>query len=76
VIPQGNALIDMVGGHYEAMLDFYGLPLGPRIARKHLGWYMDDAGTPPQLRKMMLTQKDPRAVLRDLPDALTEQVAA
>ncbi len=76
VIPQGSALIDMVGGHYEAMLDFYGLPLGPRIARKHLGWYMDDAGTPPELRKAMLTQKDPRAVLRDLPGALGAQVAA
>ncbi len=76
VIPQDRALIDMVGGHYEAMLSFYGPTLGPRIARKHLGWYMDDAGTPPGLRKAMLTQKDPRAVLRDLPDALTEQVAA
>ncbi len=75
-IPQGRALIDMVGGHYEAMLDFYGLTLGPRIARKHLGWYMDDVGTAPELRKAMLTQKDPRAVLRNLPDALAAGVAA
>jgi tRNA-dihydrouridine synthase B len=28
--------------HYEAMLACYGLELGKRIARKHLGWYVED----------------------------------
>ena len=35
----------MVRGHYEAMLSFYGDDLGTRVARKHLGWYMDSCGT-------------------------------
>ncbi len=75
-IPQGAALIDMVCTHYEAMLSFYGHELGRKVSRKHLGWYMDDAGTPPALRKAILTHAEPDDVLRDMPDALCQRVAA
>ncbi|MEJ8560690.1 tRNA dihydrouridine synthase DusB [Yoonia sp. GPGPB17] len=75
-IPQGRALIDMVCTHYEAMLSFYGPELGRKVSRKHLGWYMDDAGTGPALRKAILTHATPADVLRDLPEALDVQVAA
>lgn len=77
-VPQGSALSDMVSGHYEAMLDFYGMSLGVRVARKHLGWYMDDAGTPAGLRREILTAADPGAVLARLPEAVgaARQVAA
>lgn len=71
--PNGSALIDLVSKHYEAMLTFYGSDLGRKVARKHLGWYMDDAGTAPALRKSILTENDPKAVLRMLPDALCPQ---
>ncbi|MEY8117992.1 tRNA dihydrouridine synthase DusB [Falsihalocynthiibacter sp. BN13B15] len=70
-IPQGNALIDMVSGHYEAMLEFYPVPLGGRVARKHLGWYMDGVHTPAALRKAVLIAKNPKTVLALLPDALS-----
>jgi tRNA-dihydrouridine synthase B len=43
---QGADLTAMIARHYEDMLSFYGRVLGPRVARKHLGWYMDGAGTP------------------------------
>ena len=69
-VPVGSALIDMVQTHYDAMLGFYGSELGNRVARKHLGWYMDEAGTPAHLRKAILTAKDPNFVLSALPDAL------
>jgi tRNA-dihydrouridine synthase len=75
-VPLGGALIDMVSQLYEAMLSFYGVEMGRKVSRKHMGWYMDDAGTPPMLRKAILTHADPAHVLRDLPDALTVQVAA
>lgn len=75
-IPIGRALVDMVIGHYEAMLDFYGPMLGNRVARKHLGWYMDRAGTPAALRARVLTEKDPAQVLALLSDALTAQAEA
>ena len=78
VIPQGGAHVDMVAGHYEAMLGFYGRDLGVRVARKHLGWYLDTCTVPPELRRLVLTSRDPAAVLRALPDALNhgERVAA
>ncbi|MGH1354938.1 MAG: tRNA dihydrouridine synthase DusB [Thalassovita sp.] len=69
-IPEGDALADMVVAHYQAMLSFYGSDLGGRVARKHLGWYMDEAGTGPQLRRAILTSRDPEQVIRLLPDAL------
>lgn len=72
VAPQGDALVAMVAAHYEDMLAFYGRDLGGKVARKHLGWYMDGAGTPPALRKEVLTTKDPGAVLKALPLALAQ----
>ncbi|WP_370301891.1 tRNA dihydrouridine synthase DusB [Pseudooceanicola sp.] len=71
-IPQGAALAEMVAAHYQAMLSFYGTELGTRVARKHLGWYMDQAGTGPALRRAVLTERDPAQVLRLLADALAD----
>ena len=77
-VPEGDDLVAMVSRHYEAMLSFYGNDLGLRVARKHLGWYMDEAGTGAELRRAVLTRKDAAEVLRLLPEALaqTRQVAA
>lgn len=69
-VPEGADLIDMVSKHYEAMLSFYDADLGVRVARKHLGWYMDLAQTEAPLRRAVLTAKDPGQVLGLLPDAL------
>nr|WP_224817065.1 tRNA dihydrouridine synthase DusB [Hasllibacter sp. MH4015] len=78
-VPRGDALADMVIGHYRDMLDFYGRDLGLRVARKHLGWYMDGARSPASLRKRLLTTKAPQDVIAALPEALAhapERVAA
>lgn len=60
----------MVAEHYEGMIAFYGADLGLRVARKHLGWYMGEAGTPPDLRREVLTAPSPAQVLRLVPMAL------
>lgn len=62
-IPNGAALIDVIRGHYEDLLAFYGPDLGPRCARKHLGWYMDGLATPAAARREILTARDPGTVL-------------
>ncbi|PRY95172.1 tRNA-U20-dihydrouridine synthase [Hasllibacter halocynthiae] len=62
--------------HYEAILAFYGAALGHRVARKHLGWAMDRAGTPLALRRAVLTAPDPAAVRALLPGALSSDLAA
>ncbi|MDU8929688.1 tRNA dihydrouridine synthase DusB [Alisedimentitalea sp. MJ-SS2] len=79
VVPEGEDLIRMISGHYDSMLRFYGADLGNRVARKHLGWYMDVAGTARGLRRAVLTSRDPAQVLRLIPRAILnpdEQVAA
>ena len=75
-IPVGPAFADMVAGHYEAMLDFYGSELGLKMARKHLGWYMDTAGTPAPLRREVLTAGTPSDVLRRIEPALGGEALA
>lgn len=75
-IPAGGDLIEMVRAHYQAMLGFYGADLGLRVARKHLGWYMDEAGTPAALRRAVLTARDADEVLRLLGDALNTDAEA
>ena len=69
-IPEGAALVEMVRSHHDAMLSHYGTTLGLRVARKHLGWYMDRASTPVVLRGAVLTAATPAAVQAFLPDAL------
>lgn len=77
-VPSGTDLIRLISDHYEAMLMFYGIDLGLRVARKHLGWYMDHTAPPPALRRLVLTARTPAKVLALLPEALTSgaQVAA
>lgn len=65
-IPGGTDLVDIICTHYEALLDFYGIDLGLRCARKHLGWYMDDMDAPSALRREVLTASTPGAALAAL----------
>jgi nifR3 family TIM-barrel protein len=74
-VPTGYDFSSMVSTHYEAMLSFYGSTLGSKVARKHLGWYMDTAGTSAALRTSVLTSPCPAQVLRLLPDALHREPA-
>ncbi len=74
-IPKGNDLINMISRHYEDILKFYGVELGNRVARKHLGWYMDDLGTSRVMRRAILTDKNTASVL-SLIDKLGEDVEA
>lgn len=71
-VPTGSALADLVGTHYDEMLRFYGADLGCRVARKHLGWYMDTAGTDTALRRLILTAGDVREVARLIPEAMAQ----
>ena len=65
--PCGEEFWKIVRGHYEAILEFYGVKSGVKNARKHLGWYFDQLPNPPMelapFRKMALTSRDPDVVL-------------
>ena len=69
----GPAMADYVIAHYEAMLDLYGSDSGVRVARKHLGWYLDrfaDANCA-ELRKIVLTATAPAAVIGAIREVIT-----
>ena len=70
-IPAEIKLIEIVSTHYREMLKFYGSSLGVRVARKHLGWYMDHVNTPKVIRNQVLTAKTEGEVLALLPAALS-----
>ncbi len=64
-------IIPAAVAHYEAMLAHYGPALGSRMARKHLGWTLDrlvaaGAAVSPDTRRVVLTESEPRAVVRCL----------
>jgi tRNA-dihydrouridine synthase B len=64
--PLGDALRDLVLEHYEAILSHFGIGKGVRIARKHLGWYLDrrKISAPAALRGALLQSDEPRTVKR------------
>ncbi|WP_298835967.1 tRNA dihydrouridine synthase DusB [uncultured Roseobacter sp.] len=68
-VPVGAAFCDMVRAHYDSMIRFYGETLGLRVARKHLGWYMDTCDTPADLRRAVLTAATPLETDRLIADA-------
>ncbi|MDP4034008.1 MAG: tRNA dihydrouridine synthase DusB [Pseudorhodobacter sp.] len=72
VVPQGAALADLVVAHYQDMLGFYGVDLGLKMARKHLGWYLSEAGLDAH-RGAILTGDCPAQVIRALRRAFADQ---
>ena len=58
IIPRGNPLGELIIGHHQAILDFYGKVLGVKNARKHLGWYLDGLQVSPDLRQSLLRSVD------------------
>jgi nifR3 family TIM-barrel protein len=75
-IPHGDDLTDMIIEHYRAMLDFYGDLQGNKVARKHLGWYMDGMNVDASTRRAIQTEKMTTNVLAMIGDLPTHQVAA
>ena len=71
-VPQGQARADLIAAHYEDMLSFYGRDLGLRIARKHLGWYADEAGVAKALRAQMMVAPTPESTLALIAEAFSD----
>jgi tRNA-dihydrouridine synthase B len=55
---------DVVLGHYRDLLAHHGTEVGRRVARKHLGWYLDKAGAGAATRRAVQREDDPARVMR------------
>ena len=70
-VPKGAALADLIAAHYEAMLGFYGADLGLKVARKHLGWYLEQAGLAAD-RAPLMAAATPAETLRLIRETFTQ----
>ena len=70
------SLTDLVIRHYEEILSFYGNELGVKVARKHLGWYMDYGNVLSEVRQYILTENSPNNVLWKLKTVFDHREAA
>lgn len=64
--PTRAALTAVILEHYEDMIGFYGVETGVKVARKHLGWYLERLGGGLALRARIIRETDPDKVLREL----------
>ena len=60
------SLTELIISHYEEILSFYGNELGLKVARKHLGWYMQYDGVLSEDRRSILTEEFPKQVISKL----------
>tara|TARA_R110000751_G_scaffold191217_2_gene296910 strand:- start:29902 stop:30900 length:999 start_codon:yes stop_codon:yes gene_type:complete len=67
-------ILDIVLEHYEMNLSHYGIAIGTRHARKHLGWYLSHAvgDCPGALKSKIMTSLDPQSVIENLKCAFLE----
>jgi len=75
-LPNFASLTELIIGHYEEILSFYGNELGVKVARKHLGWYMDYGNVVSDVRQYILTENSPNKVLCNLKTVFDHRVAA
>jgi nifR3 family TIM-barrel protein len=68
--PDAARLYDLIAGQYEAILRLYGRDLGVRVARKHLGWYLERVPGTAAARARLMRLGDPGQVLAILGDLL------
>lgn len=66
--------------HVGEMLVHYGRELGLRNARKHVGWYLETSGRPPETvkawRRRLCTEESPERVLAGLNEFFDDTVEA
>jgi len=53
---------DAIAGHYEAMLEHYGIDTGVNMARKHIGWYTKGLPGSAEFRNKVNQIPDPKQV--------------
>ena len=75
-LPNFASLTELIIGHYEEILSFYGNELGVKVARKHLGWYMDYGKVLSEVRQYILTENSPNKVLWNLKTVIDHREAA
>ena len=78
-VPSPEERGELVLEHYEAMLSYYGVEKGLRMARKHLSWYASGLRGANGFRESVNRETEPRQVrqaIRALFDVEAQALAA
>ncbi len=59
---QGEVLLH----HYRELLSHYGIKIGVRVARKHIGWYCDGLAGAKKFRAKINRMEDPDVVMNEI----------
>jgi len=76
--PKPSEILGLVIEHYQMMLEHYGMDVGIRHARKHLGWYLDRhaPALDRETKAAIMTSKDAVLVVEALQQALSGEPRA
>jgi tRNA-dihydrouridine synthase B len=76
--PKPSEIPGLVIEHYQMMLEHYGMDVGIRHARKHLGWYLDRhaPALDRETKAAIMTSKDAVLVVEALQQALSDEPRA
>lgn len=66
--PSGEELRDLILEHYNALLEYYGIETGLKIARKHIGWYVSEMENSDALRSRVNRSENPNDVRQLISD--------
>ncbi|MCB1876551.1 MAG: tRNA dihydrouridine synthase DusB [Chromatiales bacterium] len=69
--PTREELLEIVNEHLQSLYGLYGEELGVRIARKHLGWYLDRLTTRPDVTRWVLRAETARVQLMRVEKAVS-----
>jgi nifR3 family TIM-barrel protein len=72
--PDREARLAIVREHLTASVAFYGMPLGLKMFRKHLGWYIEQAPWPADAQERRAAKA--KLCRLEQPDAVIEALAA
>ena len=64
--PTRGEVFAVMQAHWQSLIDFYGDFMGLRIARKHIGWYLDRLGLDARLFNHLTTASGQAAFLESL----------
>lgn len=76
VEPGPGEQVAMTGAHYDHMIAFYGCNLGVRVARKHLGWFVERCAANGWLEASDVANWRCRLVREDEPERVRATLSA
>ena len=64
--PPKSEIKSVMSEHYDMLLTHYGVEKGMKIARKHMGWYLQDCEDVDSMRTIIISEQNPDIVQKSI----------